>query len=42
MRRALGSPVLLPDDLFNGPVDVVIDRDEILVVGPLTAPDPRR
>ena len=29
---------LLPDDLFNGPVDVVIDRDEILVVGPLTAP----
>jgi hypothetical protein len=29
---------LLPDDLFNGPVEVVIDRDEILVVGPLTAP----
>jgi hypothetical protein len=29
---------LLPDDLFNGPAEVVIDRDEILVVGPLTAP----
>ncbi len=29
---------LLPDDLYNGPISVVVDRDEILVVGPLTAP----
>ena len=29
---------LLPDDLFTAPIEVVIDRDEILVVGRLAAP----
>jgi hypothetical protein len=29
----------LPDDWFIGPVDVIIDRDEILVVGPIAAPE---
>jgi hypothetical protein len=28
----------LPDDWFTGPVDLVIDRDEITVVGPLAEP----
>ncbi|HEU4543283.1 MAG TPA: hypothetical protein VFR23_19290 [Jiangellaceae bacterium] len=29
----------LPDDWFDGPVEVTIDRDEITVVGTLRAPD---
>jgi len=29
---------LLPDDWFTGPAEVVIDRDEILIVGTLAAP----
>lgn len=29
----------LPDDWFDGPVDVVIDREEITVVGRLAPPD---
>ncbi len=29
----------LPDDWFDGAPDVVVDRDEITVVGTLTAPD---
>ena len=29
---------LLPDDLFTAPIEVVIDRDEILVIGRLAAP----
>jgi hypothetical protein len=29
---------LLPDDMFTGPAEVVVDRDEILVVGRLPAP----
>jgi hypothetical protein len=30
---------LLPDDLFTGPPEVTIDRDEILILGEITAPD---
>jgi hypothetical protein len=29
----------LPDGWFTGPVDLVVDRDEITVVGPLAEPD---
>ncbi|MBM7807424.1 hypothetical protein JOD57_003261 [Geodermatophilus bullaregiensis] len=29
----------LPDEWFTGPVDLVVDRDEITVVGPLAEPD---
>jgi hypothetical protein len=29
----------LPDDWFDGPVDVTIDRDEITIVGTLPAPE---
>ncbi|HEY7175353.1 MAG TPA: hypothetical protein VH442_10585 [Micromonosporaceae bacterium] len=29
---------ILPDDLFTGPPEIVIDRDEILVIGRLPAP----
>jgi hypothetical protein len=29
----------LPDDWYDGPVDVTVDRDEILVLGRLPAPD---
>ncbi len=29
---------LLPDGLFTGPAEVIIDRDEILVIGRLPAP----
>ncbi len=29
----------LPDDWFTGPAEVVVDREEILVVGTLAAPD---
>src|SRR5262249_21393973 len=29
----------LPDDWFRGPIEVGADNDEILVVGPLEAPD---
>ncbi len=29
----------LPDDWFEGPVDVVIDREEITIVGQLPAPE---
>jgi hypothetical protein len=29
----------LPDDLFTGTPDVRVDRDEILVVGPIAAPE---
>lgn len=29
----------LPDDWFTGPVKVTVDREEILIVGPLTEPD---
>lgn len=28
----------LPDDWFAGPIEVTIDRDEVLVVGPIAAP----
>ena len=28
----------LPDDLFTGPPDIEIDRDEIVVTGPIEAP----
>jgi hypothetical protein len=28
----------LPDDLFTGPADIEIDRDEIVVIGPIEAP----
>src|SRR5919107_201140 len=30
----------LPDDWFPGPVELIIDRDEITVVGPLAEPSP--
>lgn len=30
----------LPDDWFTGPAEVQVDRDEIVVVGPLAAPEP--
>jgi hypothetical protein len=29
---------LLPDDLYDGPADITIDRDEILIVGRLPEP----
>ena len=29
----------LPDDWFDGPAQVTVDRDEVLVVGSLSAPD---
>ena len=29
----------LPDDWFTGPVDVTVDRDEIMVIGTIEAPD---
>src|SRR4051795_8856386 len=29
----------LPDDWFTGPVDLVIDRDEITVIGTLAEPE---
>ena len=29
----------LPQDLYSGPVEVTLDRDEITVVGPVPAPD---
>jgi hypothetical protein len=29
----------LPDDWFDGPVDVTVDRDEITVIGTLTPPE---
>jgi hypothetical protein len=29
----------LPDDWFTGPAEVVVDRDEILIVGTLAAPN---
>ena len=29
----------LPDEWFDGPVDVTVDRDEITVIGTLTPPD---
>ena len=29
----------LPDDWFDGPVEVTVDRDEITVIGTLTPPD---
>jgi len=32
----------LPDDWFTGPVDVSIDRDEIIVTGTIAAPEARR
>ena len=32
----------LPDDWFTGPVDVTIDRDEILIVGELLFVDEER
>ena len=30
----------LPDDWFEGPPDIQVDRDEILVVGRVSAPEP--
>jgi len=30
----------LPDDWFEGPPEVQVDRDEVLVVGTVTAPEP--
>jgi hypothetical protein len=29
----------LPDDWFSGPPEVLYDRDEILVIGPLPEPE---
>lgn len=29
---------LLPDDLYSGPADITVDRDEILILGELPAP----
>ena len=29
----------LPDDWFSGPLDIAVDRDEILVIGVLAEPD---
>src|SRR4051812_14285910 len=29
----------LPDDLFAGPVDITVDRDEVTIVGPIPTPD---